>query len=68
MPYWERKNYKPYKMIKVLQPQLDTTIHEYIEIKIDDQEKRLVTDALRLKKNLKAIDKLTHNAISTEMV
>ena len=55
-------------MIKVLQPQLDTTIHEYIEIKIDDQEKRLVTDALRLKKNLKAIDKLTHNAISTEMV
>ena len=55
-------------MIKVLQPKLETPIQDYISIKIDDQERRLVNDALQLKKNLKAIDQLPHNGICTDMV
>jgi len=46
LPYWERKEYRSYKQIKMLQPQLDTPIEEYIRIKIDEQERRLVGGAL----------------------
>ena len=38
LPYWERKAYRAYKQIKVVQPALDTSIQEYIDIKIDEKE------------------------------
>ena len=68
LPYWERKSYRSYKQIKVLQPKIETQMDEYIRIKIDEQEKRLVKGALSLKKNLKAIDKLPHNGIMSDMI
>ena len=68
LPYWERKEYRSYKHIKVLQPQIDTPIDEYIRIKIDEQEKRLISGSLQLKKNLKAVDTLPHNGIMSDML
>jgi len=68
MPYWDRKAYRSYKQIKVLQPELTTKIEDYINIKIEEQEKRLVGGALSLKKNLKAIDGLPHNGIMSDMI
>lgn len=68
LPYWERKAFRSYKQIKVLQPKINTEMDEYIKIKIEEQEKRLVTGALSLKKNLKAIDKLPHNGIMSDMI
>ena len=35
LPYWERKSYRSYKQIKVLQPKIDTPIDEYIRVKIE---------------------------------
>ena len=52
----------------MVQPQLETPINDYINIKIDEQEKRLVNGALSLKKNLKAIDELPHNGIMSDMI
>lgn len=68
LPYWERKAFRSYKQIKVLQPKINTEMDEYIKIKIEEQERRLVTGALSLKKNLKAIDKLPHNGIMSDMI
>ena len=68
LPYWERKAYRAYKEIKVLQPKLETPIQAYINCKIDEQEKRLVSGAMELKKNLKAIDELPHNGIMSDMI
>ena len=68
LPYWERRAYRSYKQIKVLQPQLETPINDYINIKIEEQEKRLVHGALSLKKKLKAIDELPHNGIMSDMI
>ena len=68
LPYWERTAYKSYKQIKVVQPQLETPINDYINIKIEEQEKGLVSGALTLKKNLKAIDELPHNGIMSDMI
>lgn len=68
LPYWERKEYRSYKQIKVLQPRLETSIEEYIRIKIDEQEKRLIGGALYLKKQLKATDELPHNGIMSDMI
>jgi hypothetical protein len=68
LPYWDRKAYRSYKQIKVLQPELTTKIEDYINIKIEEQEKRLVSGALSLKKNLKAIDELPHNGIMSDMI
>ena len=31
LPYWERKAYRAYKEIKVLQPKLETPIQAYID-------------------------------------
>ena len=36
LPYYERRAYCSYKQIKVLQPQLDTPIEDYINIKIEE--------------------------------
>ena len=36
LPYWERKTFQAYKQIKVLQPQLQTPVHEYMDIKIKE--------------------------------
>lgn len=36
LPYWERKAFCSYKQIKVLQPKLDTSIEDYVKIKIDE--------------------------------
>ena len=36
LPYWERKSFQSYKQIKVLQPQLETPVHEYMDIKIKE--------------------------------
>ena len=36
LPYWERKEYKAYKQIKVLQPNLETPIQDYLRHKIDE--------------------------------
>ena len=36
LPYWERKTYTAYKKIKVLQPRLETSQREYMEIKIKE--------------------------------
>lgn len=36
LPYWERTAYKSYKQIKVVQPQLETPINDYINIKIEE--------------------------------
>ena len=33
LPYWQRTAYKSYKQIKVVQPQLETPINDYIKIK-----------------------------------
>ena len=52
----------------MLQPNLNTGIEDYIKIKIDEQEKRLVGGAITLKKNLKAIDELPHNGIMSDMI
>ena len=68
LPYWQRKEYKSYKHIKVLQPKLETPIDDYIRIKIEEQERRLVSGALQLKKNLKATDELPHNGIMSDMI
>ena len=68
LPYWQRRSYRSYKQIKVLQPKLDTPIEDYIKIKIDEQERKLVGGALQLKKKLKAIDELPHNGIMSDMV
>ena len=35
-PYWERKEFHSYKQIKVLQPQLETPVQEYMDIKIKE--------------------------------
>ena len=66
LPYWERKNYRPYKQIKVLQPAISTSIEEYVQTKIEEQERNLVSGALSLKKKLKAIErrKVTHTKLS----
>ena len=40
----------------MLQPALETPVLEYVDIKIKEQEKRLVQSAISLKKNLKAVD------------
>mmetsp|Transcript_30978 Transcript_30978/g.41086 ORF Transcript_30978/g.41086 Transcript_30978/m.41086 type:complete len:90 (+) Transcript_30978:698-967(+) len=68
LPYWDRKEYRSYKQIKVLQPKLETPIDDYIRIKIEEQERRLVSGALQLKKNLKATDELPHNGIMSDMI
>ena len=68
LPYYERRAYCSYKQIKVLQPQLDTPIEEYINIKIEEQERKLVGGALSLKRTLKAIDQLPHNGIMNDMI
>ena len=68
LPYWERKAYRSYKQIKVLQPQLETPIEDYINIKIEEQERKLVGGALSLKRTLKAIDQLPHNGIMNDMI
>ena len=67
-PYWERKAFQTFKQIKVLQPNMQTTVHEYMDVKIKEQEKNLVTSALALKKNLQSIDQLPHNGIMSDMV
>jgi hypothetical protein len=36
LPFWERKAYCSYKQIKVLQPKLETSIEDYVKIKIDE--------------------------------
>lgn len=36
LPFWERKEYCSYKQIKVLQPNLDTSIENYVNVKIDE--------------------------------
>ena len=66
-PYWERKNFQSYKQIKVLQPALETPVLEYIDIKIKEQEKRLISSAICLKKSLKAVDQLPDNAIQRDI-
>ena len=63
LPYWQRETYKSYKQIKMLHPKIDSTIEDYVVTKIDDQETKLVHEAMQLRINLKATGRLPSNGI-----
>jgi hypothetical protein len=63
LPYWERQAFKSYKQIKVIKPELHSSVNEYTERQIQSSEKNLVTQALHFKQKLKNIDAYPTNAI-----
>jgi hypothetical protein len=67
LPYWQRKEFKSYKHIKVIKPELHSTVKEYTANQINKSEKNLVNDALVLKQKLKNIDNYPVNAIDANM-